>query len=538
MNGPNADILDHILEQSAPSSVAAAKRSRPSSISSLDYKVRNTSKRDKLTTTKPVKRKAPPQQQPPPDQQQKQQQQQQQQQHQYLNRRSISTRARGSSGPPPRKYDLSDLEGMNEEQILQALYEDPELAAAAAKAAEKARKDRGPSSKPSTGGERYYRASDGTVKAVGEYPEYLREMMDGGIPVKQWIILLVLLGAGLYQLRKAIVGPAKHTSPSPPKGKSSEKGKSKGKNHKKVATRGSTSDVDKVAKEIEGNVDATLVTPRSMPAIPIKKVSPSKGTTPKAASASPSPPPEPVTSKKETGQKKKKKSKVVASGSKKEETQNATSPTLFDEPSITRNEEGDRDTVATNATTAPIHEETATEDNNNGWQTVSKPRSTHVPEPETSPPPERVAEERPKKVKAMADSDQPKKSTESEMTTPELKEEKAAGEQVPNEEPINGSSAKHEVESWDQQEAQTKSNKKNKKKKSKSEPVENKRVANGSNGAVTNSEPEPEPASTEDDAKLALMLQKQEENFAKAEVAAAEQEEIWEEVATKKKKAT
>ena len=194
MNGPNAEIVDQIFEGAVP---APSKRSRPTSVSSLDYQVR--AKRDQLTTTKPGKRKT-------------QQQQQQQPDHHQQYRRSISTRARGSSGPPPRRFDLSDLEGMDEDQLLQALYEDPQLADAAAKAAEKAKKQKrstrkfsSPTTPPK---DQYYRAADGSVKDVGQYPEHLREMIDGGVPVTQWIVLLVLLCAGLYQLRKAVLGPA------------------------------------------------------------------------------------------------------------------------------------------------------------------------------------------------------------------------------------------------------------------------------------------------------------------------------------------
>ena len=90
---------------------------RGSSGSSLDYRYKNDGS---ATTTKPTKRKNP----------------QQQQQHQQNNQQqgpSYSTRARGSSGPPPRKYDLSQIETMDEYQLIQAIREDPEFAAAAAK---------------------------------------------------------------------------------------------------------------------------------------------------------------------------------------------------------------------------------------------------------------------------------------------------------------------------------------------------------------------------------------------------------------------
>ncbi|KAI2511007.1 hypothetical protein MHU86_3319 [Fragilaria crotonensis] len=91
-----------------------AKRARPAS--SLDVKVSNGK-----NLTRPPKNKKP-----------------QANQQQHISKDPI--RPRGGSGIPRTKFDLSELEGLTEEEILQALQDDPELAAAAAAAAERMRK--------------------------------------------------------------------------------------------------------------------------------------------------------------------------------------------------------------------------------------------------------------------------------------------------------------------------------------------------------------------------------------------------------------
>lgn len=83
----------------------------------------------------------------------------------------------------------------------------------------------------------YYRDKNGKVNR--DEPEHLRAMMEEGIPVKQWIVLLVLLVVGLFRLRKTVLGPTANdkTSKKPPSArktpiKSPKKaGKQKGKKH-------------------------------------------------------------------------------------------------------------------------------------------------------------------------------------------------------------------------------------------------------------------------------------------------------------------
>jgi hypothetical protein len=465
MNGPNAEIVDQILEGAAP---AASKRSRPTSVSSLDYQAR--AKKDQLTTTKPGKRK--PQQQQQPDQQQQQ----------Y--RRSISTRARGSSGPPPRKFDLSDLEGMDEDQLLQALYEDPELAATAAKAAEQAKKQKRSTRKASSNTrkassttppkDQYYRSADGSVKDVGQYPEHLREMIDGGVPVTQWVILLVLLCAGLYQLRKAVVGPpATAVSTSPLKTRSADKGKTKAsKQQKKVKKK----DEKPPAPEVE---DSTQVTTRSLPP-PQKKASPA---------------PVPVPADKQNAKNKKKTKGTTSDKRKKEDTvQQQPDKASAGESSTSAIDVAERDTLATKTTSVPIHTETADEDDE--WQTVTKSRTAVPSEPKTESAKSSELDSQESPDEGMPDLVNGEQENKEDVT----ETNNAAASQTQESDVTN--------------------------KKSKKQPKQQQKKHNSSgNGAVV----------TDDDAALALKLQKEEETFAQGG-SAPDQEETWEEVSVKKNK--
>lgn len=109
------------------------------------------------------------------------------------------------------------------EALLQALYKAPELAGMAQQATERIKAGKESAKKT-------------TSPAPEEsYPNHLKAMMDDGVPVKQWIVLLLLLGAGAYQLRKAMLGPAPaSTSPAGKRGKQATKGKAKGKKGSKA----------------------------------------------------------------------------------------------------------------------------------------------------------------------------------------------------------------------------------------------------------------------------------------------------------------
>jgi len=131
--------------------------------------------------------------------------------------------------PPKLVQSSNDGSALDQEAVMKALYENPELVgmAHAAKA----------------------KGAEPKIPAKAEqkaYPQHLKAMMEEGVPVKQWIILLVLLGAGVYQLRKALVGPALSAAAAPTKGgKVSTKGKAKGKKAGKGSTRSVRNVVDK-----------------------------------------------------------------------------------------------------------------------------------------------------------------------------------------------------------------------------------------------------------------------------------------------------
>jgi hypothetical protein len=113
-------------------------------------------------------------------------------------RPKIATRARGSSGIPPRgKLELEDLQGMSEDEVMRALYEDPELAAAAAAAA--AADKSGFASSNSAG-------QTGIPKIqAGKRVDGLKER---GFPFVQWAVLLLLLGLATHQIYKSMLTPS------------------------------------------------------------------------------------------------------------------------------------------------------------------------------------------------------------------------------------------------------------------------------------------------------------------------------------------
>lgn len=217
------------------------KRSRP--LSSLDYKadpsklnlvVDNT---DNTATSR------------------QQQQQQQKTNEAPLGKRQqmYTTRARGSSGIPPRARTLKDLEGMTQEQIMELLQNDPVLAAEvkeAATAYENRAKSKGDDYKGSTSQSRR------SVKPKGR-SDVLKEQ---GVPYQQWGILLFLLGIGLYQLYKVLKPPAASIS----KGGASVNGKKAAKQRKGSNKVLKSPADDEVVAELEGSVAkaAPTVTPK------------------------------------------------------------------------------------------------------------------------------------------------------------------------------------------------------------------------------------------------------------------------------------
>jgi hypothetical protein len=249
------------------------------------------------------------------EQQQYEQQQQQpaKQQPDPPRRSPYATRARGSSGIPPPTLDLNDLEGMNEEELMQALYNDPELAELAAEAG-RAKKATGGSTSSSS---RKAKAKAGITKD-GYYPSHIQEKMQEGIPVVQWIIILLLLGAGLYQLKKTLELPDKKKT-IPGGGISSIAGAKKG-----IAGTGT-------GKANKGNKGATVANKQKAKPKKAAETKPSFASITKAAKA---PPDEKSnkTSKKKAKQKSKAADKVETSSAEEQAAESATTTSSTSTP--------------------------------------------------------------------------------------------------------------------------------------------------------------------------------------------------------------
>lgn len=225
--------------------------------SSLDFKASSYHSNGSPITTKPGKRKNRQQQQ------QQQQQYEEEQLKQQQARRPYLSRARGHSGPPPRKWELADLQHMNEEELLQALYADPELAQEAARMTERIAAEKGgpssgrpsasPSRRPTTTSSRGKRGSAAGRNGPSEYPDHMRELMDGGVPVIQWLIILVLLGAAFYQLRMILSLPDSNSTKDPFKRRSRGKGEAKH-GAKKAKASSDLGSLEKVALAIDADI--------------------------------------------------------------------------------------------------------------------------------------------------------------------------------------------------------------------------------------------------------------------------------------------
>lgn len=322
---------------------------RGSSGSSLDYRYKNDGS---ATTTKPTKRKNP----------------QQQQQHQQNNQQqgpSYSTRARGSSGPPPRKYDLSQIETMDEYQLIQAIREDPEFAAAAAKYTNQAIKEsenQAPTTKP-TGAKKarqdgYYRSSDGNAKDITEYPEHIRELMDSGVPVTQWVVLLLILGAIVFQMRKVLIGPEKKK----PALASANRNKTRG---KESNSKGKQKKQKKRPEAAKSSNEAKEKPPTSIISKTIEKPKATKTALP--------------TDSQQKAKKKKKKSK---NGASKKEMKPLPDVVSSDGSTTINQDEGESDKSTAPPSLAqtilPIDTEPELEDDDGGWLTVTKSRGATI----------------------------------------------------------------------------------------------------------------------------------------------------------------
>lgn len=348
---------------------------------------------------------------------------------------------------------------------MQALYDDPELAAAAAAAAEKM--DEGKSIPKRS-------------RTVSEYPDHLRAMMDEGVPIKQWIILLVLLGAGLYQLRKVLVVGSSNNAKNKKLEKGSKAEKPSRKGGKQKGKRKSSSSSSSFVK---ARSSAPVVV-KSAPKVEVSLVE----EVPVAAAAAPK---KAIKNKKKARNRQKNKPPAIAVETKKEETD-----ALSHESPDSISTDGSSSTtgVEEQAAISPMSNKVESViveaiDENDGWQTVG------APVVETKAASKAVA----KQVPVAANSPAQVPDVIEEM---ELAVEPTNGKEVAA--PTSGEQA----------------SKPGKKKKGK------KKAA---------SEETPGDTATDDEA-LAKQLQLQEEKIAEHEATKAQEDDVWEEVTIKKKK--
>jgi hypothetical protein len=472
--------------------------------SSLDYKVM---KSDHLTTTKPGKRKNPQQQQQQltPEEERLMGRQQEAKVFKYH-----SSRSRGHNGPPPQRFGMSDLDSMSQEQVMHALYTDPELAQEAARvAAERAEQEAPPSAAPTP---RSRRSKKAAPKEFSEHPDHLRELMDGGVPVLQWAILVVLLGAVLYQLRKILTLPDTNDQ---------AKGRARGKAGPKKSAKKSKGPYIKVSSELPTVEEAVRAIGEDF--------------TPPSPKKAPKKPPV-------AASKKKKKVKV----------NNGTTTAKKVQPESTSKAESsskkEPEKTATDTAPSLVAE---SEDSGAGWQTVLKTRA-----PSEAPP--AVAPVASKEPSAPAASKEPTVAAKQPVPT-----EKAAAPPTTKEEPQVVEAPvpvedKKENISLDDMNGFTTAKKK-KKKKSKGPSVDIEHATSTPSvppgftapayvppgfaaasvppgfAAAPNEVSQQAKSETDDDEALAKKLQLEEEKNAKA-ASGEVQNDVWEEVATRKRK--
>eukprot|EP00978_Attheya_sp_CCMP212_P041305 scaffold235046_cov48-Attheya_sp.AAC.1 len=144
------------------------------------------------------------------------------------------------------KDDVSEMEADEDDgdrqKLREIIREDPGIGVIAAKSVQKrARKARLASrraenrndptkhTKPKKGSA-YYRTADGKVKmgsTAANNPPYLDRMMEDGVPIKQWALVIGLLGLAILQLKKSILLPASTAPLAKKKSQSTKKTKGK-----------------------------------------------------------------------------------------------------------------------------------------------------------------------------------------------------------------------------------------------------------------------------------------------------------------------
>lgn len=246
--GAHPQVVDLLLN-----SAAGSKRTRAQT-SSLDYKNSGGSNnravidQNIVTTAKVLSSEQQRQQKASNNQNSGQSQQQQQ-------RPKTATRARGSSGIPPRKakIELSDLQGMTEDQIMQALYADPELAELAAEQIAQAQKHSNQKQRKAGG------VGSNSSKASGNRGDKM--IKEKGFPYEQWAVLLILVGFGVYHLFKSMSkrGSKSAHASKPKREISLSKGKNKNIGSKNRNSRGNNSATSKKRDTISTPVEPSAV---------------------------------------------------------------------------------------------------------------------------------------------------------------------------------------------------------------------------------------------------------------------------------------
>jgi hypothetical protein len=464
--------------------------------SSLDYKMNyesdmeNDHKKTKLLNPKPSNRVLQKRQQE--ENQLKQQQQQAKQKKNVL-----PTRAKGNYGPPPHQItSLEDLEHMTEDQLYRLFMEDPELYRSLLKSTGEDQSSSASSdssrARKTNGNSRSHQSSKRSLQA--------RFGDDKEIPYFQWLVLIALMGLGLYQLRKSMM-----TDPVKQKRGSTTSiigvaSKGKGGKQKKQKIK-----KDKIPNE-QNKFGSEKAQESSKS--PQKKIQPNTVTTATVPSEDP------------PQNKKKKKSKqpghaTTKPGEDDPSRVNATAPTETNEVDTP---------VVTQMGTFSI--ETENEEDGEAWQTVAKSR-------------EAKAVSNGAKSSANNSSDRlmtSVKPPKNAATEPPGNVESSSEPNVqPNEKEtdVANDSTLVEIQRIDFPSSgiqdNTGSNTKKKKKKTK-----HSKIPSANNHVVVHAM---ETASTDDDAALALQLQKEEETLARDEKNdEVLQEEAWEEVTNKKKR--
>lgn len=407
------------------------------------------------------------------------------QQQQHPVRPPVSTRAARGGGsssssssaglPPAAVLDMADLEGMTSDELMKALYDNPELVQAAADYVEqeKAEKKKQRQARKKNKKPQYHRTADGRVKETGNILDMMREE---GFPYTQWIIILCLVGAAMYQAYKLYKGPGAKTTQqqhSPTKKSKGKKGAATNRSSAPKA-KARTLNVDKLAAEIEGQSKVVAV------AAPKKKKVQRKPKTNK---------PQHVASKKTDGVESP--DSCSTDGSSSTTAEAAAQHASMDDAVVVQTKKtktASRKPAV--ASTAAVYDEV----DQGEWQTVGV---KSAPEPE---------------VKAVSATS----ATKNGGTAKEVDRDS------------NGLLVKPQVTGKENNKAeQTATTAANKPKNSKKKKVK----ANVSVAA------EKEPT-TVSDAALALQLQTEEENLVAADDRAAASTDVWEEVTTKRKKST